>query len=153
MYQQLSEAESDKQGVEDDDSNISRRALLGVNTARSNLGSVLREQVRCEHFDHNAFPGLVETPPDRVQACASCHPEGRDARSTNFATWFRNRFSEPDIVVDEECCSVAGRSGRCYPRSRRIIRYAIRGKRRQMSSTTIKSPRVLTRSYRSNFKA
>ncbi|CAM9778863.1 unnamed protein product [Ectocarpus fasciculatus] len=44
LRQQLSEAENDKQGVEDDDSNESRRALLGVNTARSNLGSVLREQ-------------------------------------------------------------------------------------------------------------
>ncbi|CAB1117943.1 unnamed protein product [Ectocarpus sp. CCAP 1310/34] len=44
LRQQLSEAENDKQGVEDDDSNKSRRALLGVNTARSNLGAVLREQ-------------------------------------------------------------------------------------------------------------
>ncbi|CAM9846324.1 unnamed protein product [Ectocarpus sp. 4 AP-2014] len=51
LRQQLSEAENNKQGVEDDDNNKFRRALLGVNTARSNLGFVLREQGRYVEAD------------------------------------------------------------------------------------------------------
>ncbi|CAN0305484.1 unnamed protein product [Ectocarpus sp. 13 AM-2016] len=95
LRQQLSEAENDKQGVEDDGSNESRRALLGVNTARSNLGFVLREQVACEHFNHNAFPGFVERLPDRSYACASSHSVGRDTRFSFCATaWCRNSFIE-----------------------------------------------------------